>query len=1081
MELAEQLLLWLRHDDLKGFRLTRYFIATAACMLVVAAVGISVIFARLTRQHVVRESQDDAVSLAIHIEQEIGPALRAVLAYPEIPGTGDLQNQLESELARYHDHMDVLLVRLYDTSGHEVFSDADARPGSVPAASSGFKYALTGQVWSKSEASGEIAEEHLPDIVMPAQVVETYLPIHSAEGEQIIGVLEVYRDVTADYQRAWRLQNSAVLVVSLAMAGLLTALSLIVRHGDRLLAEANRRFGNVLATTADAIICADETGHITLWNDAAVRMFGYPPHEVLGQPYVRLVAPEARERFQEHFPPRLTKALLQPTRSPIVSTAVRQDGTTFPVEISHAAYPRGSGYEFSAVVRDITERKQAEERLRNIAEGVSAATGEAFFRSLVRHLAEALGMDYAFVGELVEETDDNVRTIAVCAHGEIVDNFEYHLRYTPCENVVGKSLCSYPHGVQQLFPRDRLLMDMGIESYVGTPLFDSAGHALGLIVVLDGKPLSNARRAESMLQIFAVRAAAELERRQAEEEVRRRAAHLEALNAIIADAATAVELPALLETALDRLLQALGLEMGAIWLKRSAEHHAGNAMVNNIARQRSGALAALRIVRGLPAEAASAIAQTAQASDLDILGSIVVEDWKAFRGEMRGESDLPSDAASSSAWWPATNGLPAVASLTTRFDIQAFLIVPILDDGRHIGGISLAASTPRTWRPGEVALVEAVGRELGAAVERLRLFTATREHAELMSRLVPLSEALNHPLSAGEVVKAIGQGALALSRADRVAVYTRNLDDTFTCAWLCGFPSTYPDHVEANLQALPGDWLLEQPNPVLASDVKHLPADSLLREFAQAGNHRAFSLWPLIYEGRVISLVGCYYDTPHTWSEVEGEVLQAFARQAAVALENAQLYQNLESAYVETVSALANAMDARDAYTGDHSHRLAKWAVATARRLNCSEGKIEAIRWGALLHDIGKIGVPDCILQKPGGLNEQEWAIVKRHPQIGAEIVAPVQQLANVAPIIRAHQEKFDGSGYPDGRAGEEIPLGARIIAVVDAYSAITDKRPYKPARSHAEAVAELQRCAGTQFDPQVVDIFLKMMNDMNA
>ena len=202
------------------------------------------------------------------------------------------------------------------------------------------------------------------------------------------------------------------------------------------------------------------------------------------------------------------------------------------------------------------------------------------------------------------------------------------------------------------------------------------------------------------------------------------------------------------------------------------------------------------------------------------------------------------------------------------------------------------------------------------------------------------------------------------------------------------------------------------------------------------------------------------------------------ADQAASAIHRAQLHQQLEDAYVQTVLALSRAMDARDTYTGDHSQRLAEWAVATARQLGCDEEEVEAIRWGAYLHDIGKIGVPDSILRKPGKLTDEEWEVVKRHPDIGAEIVAPVKKLARVVPIIRHHHERYDGSGYPDGLKGEEIPLGARILAVVDAYSAIVDERPYKPARTHEEAVAELRRCAGTHFDPRVVEAFLAVLGE---
>jgi putative nucleotidyltransferase with HDIG domain len=205
----------------------------------------------------------------------------------------------------------------------------------------------------------------------------------------------------------------------------------------------------------------------------------------------------------------------------------------------------------------------------------------------------------------------------------------------------------------------------------------------------------------------------------------------------------------------------------------------------------------------------------------------------------------------------------------------------------------------------------------------------------------------------------------------------------------------------------------------------------------------------------------------------------SLADQAASALYRTRLHAELEAAYLETVLALAKAMDARDTYTGDHSQRLVAWGEATARELGCSEAEVEAIRWGALLHDIGKIGVPDAILLKPEPLDEVEWAVMHRHPEIGAEIVAPMTKLADVVPIIRAHHEKWDGTGYPDRLRGEAIPLGARVLAVVDAYGAITDDRLYRQGRSHAEAVAELRHCMGTHFDPQVVEAFLRVIGEV--
>jgi HD-GYP domain-containing protein (c-di-GMP phosphodiesterase class II) len=201
--------------------------------------------------------------------------------------------------------------------------------------------------------------------------------------------------------------------------------------------------------------------------------------------------------------------------------------------------------------------------------------------------------------------------------------------------------------------------------------------------------------------------------------------------------------------------------------------------------------------------------------------------------------------------------------------------------------------------------------------------------------------------------------------------------------------------------------------------------------------------------------------------------------QAASALHRVELFVQLEESYLETVLALANAVDAKDTYTADHAQQLVIMAIAVGREMGMTEYELEGLRFGAILHDIGKIGIPDSILQKPSSLDPAEWAQMREHPSIGARILAPVPHLAGAAQIVRHHHERYDGKGYPDGLAGEAIPLGARILTVVDSYSAITDRRVYKEARSHAEAVSELRKHAGTQFDPRVVEIFLAQGDEL--
>jgi putative nucleotidyltransferase with HDIG domain len=188
-----------------------------------------------------------------------------------------------------------------------------------------------------------------------------------------------------------------------------------------------------------------------------------------------------------------------------------------------------------------------------------------------------------------------------------------------------------------------------------------------------------------------------------------------------------------------------------------------------------------------------------------------------------------------------------------------------------------------------------------------------------------------------------------------------------------------------------------------------------------------------------------------------------------------QSLRDRERSYVEAVGAVVAAIDARDHETTGHSFRVAHYALALARRLDVDGERLRAIEWGALLHDVGKIAVPDAILRKAGQLDEEEWHVMRQHPNWGFEMLADVQFLGPALEIVYSHHERWDGGGYPRGLEREQIPLAARIFAVVDTYDSITSDRPYRHARGHAEAVNELCRVAGTQLDPDVVEAFIRI------
>ncbi len=194
--------------------------------------------------------------------------------------------------------------------------------------------------------------------------------------------------------------------------------------------------------------------------------------------------------------------------------------------------------------------------------------------------------------------------------------------------------------------------------------------------------------------------------------------------------------------------------------------------------------------------------------------------------------------------------------------------------------------------------------------------------------------------------------------------------------------------------------------------------------------------------------------------------------------ELSRTLRDLESTYSQTLWSLVAALDAREHETSDHSQRVVRYTLAIARRIAIDDRDLPALGRGALLHDIGKIGVPDAILLKPGRLTEDEWTEMRKHPQIGFDILNSIQFLGASAEVVLCHQERFDGRGYPRGLSGEAIPIFARIFAIADTFDAMTTNRPYRRALPAEAARAEIARCAGTQFDPRCAEAFLTMQQE---
>ena len=188
-----------------------------------------------------------------------------------------------------------------------------------------------------------------------------------------------------------------------------------------------------------------------------------------------------------------------------------------------------------------------------------------------------------------------------------------------------------------------------------------------------------------------------------------------------------------------------------------------------------------------------------------------------------------------------------------------------------------------------------------------------------------------------------------------------------------------------------------------------------------------------------------------------------------------EIFERIKAQNVESVLALIQAIEIRDPCTRGHSQQVAHLAIELYKNIISSDKDLELIEYAGLLHDVGKIAVPELILNKPAPLNQEEWSIMKRHPIQSAEIVKPIRALEKIVPWIRYHHERLDGSGYPEGLQSDEIPLESKVLAICDAFSAMVGKRPYRNVYTIEQAIDEIERFAGKQFDPEVVRIFLKL------
>ena len=209
-------------------------------------------------------------------------------------------------------------------------------------------------------------------------------------------------------------------------------------------------------------------------------------------------------------------------------------------------------------------------------------------------------------------------------------------------------------------------------------------------------------------------------------------------------------------------------------------------------------------------------------------------------------------------------------------------------------------------------------------------------------------------------------------------------------------------------------------------------------------------------------------------------VVESGIKKYELSVSKLQILQDLSELFYRTIKSIANALDAKDQYTHGHSMRVTLYSLALAKALNLDDELLEEIETAGLLHDIGKLAIPEKILLKPGKLTDEEFKIIKTHPELGKNLVDGIEKLKLISTWLKYHHERYDGKGYPEGLIGEKIPISSRIIALADTYDAMTSTRSYRRALSHQEAIDEIKRCSGTQFDPKLAELFVSIADEID-
>ncbi len=797
---------------------------------------------------------------------------------------------------------------------------------------------------------------------------------------------------------------------------------------EEALRESEELYRAVFEQAADSVMLIDaETGALVDFNDRAHETLGYTREE-----FKKLKIPDIEViESAEEVAKRIEK-IVNEGADAFETKHRRKGGEILDIEVRCRAISIAGRNFIQGMWRDITEHKRAEEAVRE---------SEERFRTLTERASEGISI--------------------VGAEGTILyesPSIERILGYRP-EDRVGKQPFEslHPDDVSEAAKAYQFLIDnpdeivtMVIRSRhkdgswrwmecVGRNLLEDARvHGL----VINYRDITGRKRAEQALQ--------------------RHTKGLEALHSIGQMASQTLDLEQMLDNAVEKVIEVLDVDVAAISIVDEAT---GESVI--------------KAHRGLSQEFIASIGRMKLEPD-------ELERTLAWKQKV---APSPENVLNE----PNLERLMAAA---IKEGLESNTIVRLLARGSFLGSVSVSCRHPREFTSEDMDLIIAIADQIAVGIENSRLF-AEVSHSATVDALTGLynhryfQERLEEETL--RVIRFGGECSLLILDLDHFKIYNDLFGHVAGDEVLKRIGQILRDHTrQVDIACRYGGEEFAVVLPQTGSTDTYEAAErlrqaveaALPQESTRVGTPITISLGVASYPSDGLSREELILNADRALREAKDRggnqtCLASDVSEVARAGEMSwELAEHLEAASLNTIYALAAAVDARDHYTYGHSRNVSKYAVAIGKALGLSRRTQERLRICALLHDIGKIGLPDSIIRKSDPLDEEEWEIMRKHSELGATIISHTPELADCAPAIRHHHEWHDGRGYPHGLKGEDIPLEARIIAIADAYDTMTTPRAYRQMASPQQAMEELRLCAGTQFDPELVEAFCQAMSE---